>query len=280
MLKSIIKEPLLHFLLLALLIFAGYALFSPDASKKTDSIIVTAPKIEQMATVFAKTWQRPPTAEELKGLIDDYVKEEVLVRQALQLGLDRDDTVVRRRLRQKMEFINTADADALAASESELGAYLNANAATFEIEPLLAFQHVFFSPQRRGAAMAQDVDSVLQALRSNPTTDYALLGDSTLLPPAQPLSGKTSIGQTFGMDFVEKLDKAPVGQWIGPIDSGFGLHIIRLTERVPALDEVRDVVVREWTNAKRRQLEEQRFAELFKRYAVAIESLDTTEATQ
>ena len=203
MLKSIIKEPLLHFLLLALLIFAGYALFSPDASKKTDSIIVTAPKIEQMATVFAKTWQRPPTAEELKGLIDDYVKEEVLVRQALQLGLDRDDTVVRRRLRQKMEFINTADADALAASESELGAYLNANAATFEIEPLLAFQHVFFSPQRRGAAMAQDVDSVLQALRSNPTTDYALLGDSTLLPPAQPLSGKTSIGQTFGMDFVE-----------------------------------------------------------------------------
>src|SRR5687768_16981774 len=103
MLKSLLKEPLLHFLLLALAIFAVHGLVV-EAGNKTDEIVITAPKIEQMATLFAKTWQRSPTSEELKGLIDDHVKEEILVRQALALGIDRDDTVIRRRLRQKMEF--------------------------------------------------------------------------------------------------------------------------------------------------------------------------------
>ncbi|MEH7877279.1 MULTISPECIES: peptidylprolyl isomerase [Rhizobium] len=283
--KRVLREPLIHFLLLALLIFAGYGLLSGgDADNKPDTIVVTEPKIEQMATVFAKTWQRPPSAEELKGLIDDYLKEEILVRQALQLGLDRDDTVVRRRLRQKMEFLNVADAEALAATDAELDAYLKANASVFEIDPMLAFQQVFLSPQRRGDTIAKDATSVLEALRINPATDRALFGDPTLLPPDLSLSSKTSIGQTFGAEFAEELDKAPLGQWTGPVDSGFGLHLIRVTQRmpgrVPALDEVRDAVVREWTNAKRAQLEDQRFAELLKRYAVTIERLDNLGASQ
>lgn len=276
LLKRVLREPLVHFLALALLIFAGYGLLGVDTEDKPDSIVVTAPKIEQMATVFAKTWQRPPTAEELKGLIDDHVKEEILVRQALELGLDRDDTVVRRRLRQKMEFLNTADAEALTATDAELDAYLKANAATFEIDPLLAFQQVFLNPQRRGDRIAEDAASVLTALLTNPATDRSLLGDPTLLPPDLPLSDKTSIGQTFGAEFVEELDKAPLGQWTGPVASGFGLHLIRVSERVPgrvpALDEVRDAVAREWTNAKRAELDRQRFAELLKRYVVSIES--------
>jgi hypothetical protein len=275
-LKRVLREPLVHFLLLALLIFAGYGLLGADTDDKPDSIVVTAPKIEQMATVFTKTWQRPPTAEELKGLIDDHVKEEILVRQALELGLDRDDTVVRRRLRQKMEFLNATDAESLTATDAELAAYLKANAATFEIDPMLAFQQVFLNLQRRGDTIAQEAASVLEVLLTNPATDRALLGDPTLLPPDLPLSGKTSIVQTFGAEFVEELDKAPLGQWTGPVNSGFGLHLVRVTERVPGrvptLDEVRDAVAREWTNAKRRDLEDQRVAELLKRYVVRIES--------
>ncbi|WP_341487212.1 peptidylprolyl isomerase [Pararhizobium sp. A13] len=284
LLKRVLREPLVHFLLLALLIFAGYELLGADADDRPDTIVVTAPKIEQMATVFAKTWQRPPTAEELKGLIDDHVKEEILVRQALELGLDRDDTVVRRRLRQKMEFMNAADAEALTVTDAELDAYLKSNAATFEIDPMLAFQQVFLNPQRRGDTIGQDAASVLEALLTNPATDSALFGDPTLLPPDLPLSSKTSIGQTFGADFAEEVDKAPLGQWTGPVDSGFGLHLIRVTERVPGrvpmLDEVRDAVAREWTNAKRAQLEDQRFAELLKRYVVTIESLDSMGANR
>src|SRR5690606_13784774 len=102
MLKRLFKEPLVHFLLLALVIFAAYGLFNGAGAQQPAGIVVTTPKVEQMAALFAKTWQRPPTPDELKGLIDDYVKEEILVRQALELGLDKDDTVVRRRLRQKM----------------------------------------------------------------------------------------------------------------------------------------------------------------------------------
>jgi hypothetical protein len=276
LLKPVLREPLVHFLALALLIFAAYGLFGADADDKTDSIVITAPKIEQMAAVFAGTWQRPPTAEELKALIDDYVKEEILVRQALELGLDRDDTVVRRRLRQKMEFLNVADAEALAPTDAELDAYLKANAAMFQIGSMLAFQQVYFNPQRRGDTTAQDAASVLEALLTDSATDRTLFGDPTMLPPDLPLSSKTSIGQTFGADFAEELDKIPAGQWTGPVNSSFGLHLIRVTERVPGrvptLDEVRDGVAREWTNARRKELENQRFAELLKRYVVSVES--------
>ncbi|NGO53851.1 peptidyl-prolyl cis-trans isomerase [Mesorhizobium camelthorni] len=275
------KEPLLHFLLLALAIFAVHGLVGADADEKTDSIVVTAAKIEQMTTLFARTWQRPPTPEELKGMIDDHVKEEILVRQALALGLDKDDTVVRRRLRQKMEFL--ADTDMPAPTDAELDAYLKANPDAFEIDPMLAFEHIFLNPEQHGDRMERDAAAILEAL-SRPETDPASLGDVTLLPPGLPLSGKTSIGQTFGADFAEELDKAPVGRWTGPVASGFGLHLIRVSERmpgrVPALDEVRDAVAREWTNAKRAQLEDQRFAELLKRYVVSIESLDDMEVSQ
>ncbi|WP_315856273.1 peptidylprolyl isomerase [Rhizobium leguminosarum] len=276
LLKRVLREPLVHFLALALLIFAGYGLLGADTDDKPDSIVVTASKIEQMATVFTKTWQRPPTAEELKGLIDDHVKEEILVRQALEIGLDRDDTVVRRRLRQKMEFLNAADAETLTATEAELDAYLKANAATFEIDPMLAFQQIVLNPQRPGEAIEQKAAAILEVLLSQPAADPASLGDASLLPPELPLTSKTSIGQTFGADFAEELDKIPAGQWTGPVNSGFGLHLIRVTERVPGrvptLDEVRDAVAREWTNAKRKELENQRFAELLKRYVVTIES--------
>ena len=284
MFKCVLSEPLVHFLALALAIFAGYALVGADAGERQESIVVTALKIEQMATLFAKTWQRPPSADELKGLIDDHVKEEVLVRQALALGLDRDDAVVRRRLRQKMEFLNTADAEALEPTDAELGAYLAINADAFRINGMLAFEQVFLNPQRRGDRAEQDAGSILEALLSDPAADRSLLGDATLLPPELPLSDSVSIAQTFGTDFAEALDEAPLGRWVGPVASGFGLHLVRVTERVPdrmpSLDEARDAVAREWTNARRKELEDQRFSELLKGYAVTIERLAGKDAGQ
>ncbi|WP_259667823.1 peptidylprolyl isomerase [Rhizobium lentis] len=274
--KRVLKEPLVHFLLLALLIFAGYGLLGADAEDAPDSIVITVPKIEQIATVFTKTWQRPPTAEELKGLIDDQVKEEILVRQALELKLDKDDTVIRRRLRQKIEFLNAADAEALTATDAELDAFLKANPAVFEIDPMLSFQQIVLDGQRHGEAIEQNAAAILEVLLSQPAADPASLGDASLLPPELPLTSKTSIGKTFGADFAEELDKIPVGRWAGPVKSAFGRHLIRVTERVPghvpALNEIRDAVAREWTNAKRKELEDQRFAVLLKRYVVRIES--------
>lgn len=282
MLKRLFKEPLVHFLLLALAIFAVYGLFNGAGAQQPGGIVVTAPKVEQMAALFAKTWQRPPTPDELKGLIDDYVKEEILVRQALELGLDKDDTVVRRRLRQKMEFL--ADAQTPAPTEADLQAYLDAAPDGFRIDGTLAFQQVFLNAQRRGEAVNRDAASMLEMLSADPDADYAALGDATQLPAELPLSSEASIGQTFGAGFADALAKAPVGTWTGPVVSSFGVHLVRVTGRepgrVPTLAEVRGEVVREWTNARRREFDDQRFAALLKNYTVTIAPLSAGSATQ
>ena len=145
-------------------------------------IVVTQAKIEQIASLFARTWQRPPTSSELKGLIDDYVKEEVYYREAFALGLDKDDTVIRRRLRLKMEFLNDAVVEALAPTDAELDAYLQGQAGAFEIEPMLAFQQVFLKPDRHGDRIDQDAASILEVLLTSPAIDPASLGDASLLP--------------------------------------------------------------------------------------------------
>ncbi len=284
MLKRLLKEPLSHFIALALVIFAVYFAFAPSGAGSPDRIIITGPKIEQLAAIFAKTWQRPPVAAELKGLVDDYVKEEIYYREAKALGLDMDDTVIRRRLRLKMEFLNDAAIDTLKPTDAELDAYLKAHPADFEIEPMLAFQQVFLNPERHGDKIDQDAAAILAALLANPAADPATLGDASLLPSELPLTGMMSIGQTFGTEFGDALDRMTVGQWAGPLKSGFGLHIVRVTERMagrmPALGEVRDAVLREWSNAKRKEMEDSRFNELLKRYEVTIESPSGAGATQ
>ena len=284
MTKRLLQEPLIHFTIFALLIFGAYALISPQRENTPNQVLITAGKIDQIASLFSKTWQREPTAVELKGLVDDYVKEEIYYREAKELGLDTDDTVIRRRLRLKMEFLHDAAVDTLTPTDAELGAYLKTHLADFEIEPMLAFQQVFLNPEHRGDGIDKDAAAILKTLRANPATDPATQGDASLLPAELPLTGKTSIGQTFGAEFASALDMATPGQWTGPIKSGFGLHIVRVAERragrTPTLGEVRDAVLREWSNDKRKELEDSRFNELLKRYEVTIESPSGAQAAQ
>ncbi len=276
MLRRLIREPLVHFLALALVIFAAYRALDESETAKPSQIVVTQARIEQIAGLFARTWQRPPTLPELKGLIDDYVKEEVYYREALALGLDKDDTVIRRRLRLKMEFLGDAEIEALKPTDAELEQYLQANPDKFTIDPAVAFRQIYLNPERRGDKIDEDATSILEALRSDPSLDPASLGDTTLLPSELALTSTASIGQTFGVDFADAVAKATPGIWIGPIETGFGLHLARVSEmrpgRMPALAEVRDAVAREWANEKRKALAQQRFAELLKRYEVTIET--------
>jgi hypothetical protein len=210
------------------------------------------------------------------------VKEEVYYREALTLGLDKDDTVIRRRLRLKMEFLSNSEVDALKPTEAELDAYLTANPGKFEIDPVLAFVQVFLNPEKRGDAIDQDAASILETLRSNPLADPAALGDATLLPSELPLTSEASIAQTFGADFADAADKATPGVWMGPVKSSFGLHLIYVSEhkqgRAPTLTEARDAVAREWSNEKRKAVEDQRLAELLKRYKLTIEVLPQSTA--
>ncbi|WP_375306028.1 peptidylprolyl isomerase [Bradyrhizobium sp. A11] len=275
MVKRLLKEPLLHFLALAVAVFAAYGAFNRFEAGKPDEIVITESRIDRLAAQFAAIWQRPPTPAELKNLIDDYVKEEIFVREALALDLDKDDAIIRRRLRLKMEFLNNADTATLNPADAELENYLKSNPEKFEIDPAYAFEQVLLSPDRHGEKIEQDAASVLQILRTKSSIDPGELGDATLLPRKLELTGKASISQTFGPAFADVLDKIATGEWTGPVESDFGLHLVRIAERqagrTPALDEVRNAVEREWTNDKRKAIEEQRLAALLTRYRITTE---------
>jgi hypothetical protein len=276
MLKRLLHEPLLHFTLAAVVIFAAYGLLAPTDQRGTDDIVVSAPKIEQLAAVFAKTWQRPPSAEELKGLIDAYVKEEIDVREALALGLDQGDTVIRRRLQQKIQFMTDAGADADAPTDADLQAYLDAHPEKFEIAAEAGFEQIFLNPTRRGEAIDAEATVILAKLQADPALEPQTLGDASLLPAQMPPTDIASIGSTFGPEFAAAVSAAPAGRWIGPVASSFGLHLIRVSEhtsgRLPALGDVRDLVLREFANERRETIEEERLDALLKRYRVIIEA--------
>jgi hypothetical protein len=283
MLSRLFREPLFHFLVLALVIFVAYRALAPSTEgSKEGRIVVTAGKIEQIAARFAQIWQRPPSTLELKGLIDEEVKEEIYVREALALGLDKDDTVIRRRLRQKMELLSDAGAEALSPTDAELEAYLKSHPETFAIDPAISFQQVFLNPQRQGAAIDQTAADILKNLTANPEIDASTLGDPSLLPTEMPLTSLKSIGHVFGGEFADAIGKAKAGAWTGPIASGFGLHLVLVSERqegrVPALSDVRDAVIREWTNDKRKVLESDQLTALLKHYEVTVETVPAAGA--
>jgi PPIC-type PPIASE domain len=275
MLKRAIKEPLVHFAALALLIFAGYGFFNNEKREQLDRIVVESGKIQQLSAVFSKIWLRQPIADELKALVDDYVKEEIYVREALALGLDKDDTVIRRRLRVKMEFLSEADAGLPTPTDIELYEYLKNNSRKFEIEPSVAFEQVYFDPARRGEMIDHDSAFVLKTLMLQTVAEPAALGDVTLLPTSLPLTARQSIAYIFGAEFAEALLHAGVGQWSGPIKSTFGSHLVRVIERkpgrTPALEEVRSAVTEAWTGEKRAAIQRQHLDQLLKRYQVTIE---------
>ena len=260
---------------LAVAVFAVYGLVGDRQERVPDQITVSAPKVEQLAAVFAKTWQRAPTSEELKGLVDDYVKEEIYVREALALRLNEDDTVIRRRLRQKMEFLSAAEAEFATPSDSELDSYLKANPHHFELESKVAFQQIFLSPYKHGDKLAKDAAALLDVLATDASVEPNTLGDPTLLPYELPLTEMTTVAQTFGTELTQALDAATLQEWSGPVSSTYGFHLIKVKARepgrLPPLGEVRDAVLREWVNAKRLSDEKQRLDALLTRYVVTVE---------
>jgi hypothetical protein len=275
------KEPLLHFLLLALLIFGvHWAGGSHEAGGQT--IRVTASKVAQLIEVYSKTWQRAPTELQLTGLIDDYVKEEIYVREAVALGLDKDDSVIRRRLRLKMEFMNDAAVDAMAPTDAELESYLSAHPQLFADEPMLALQQILFRPEKHGDGTMSDAVAALGRLNAGDASAESQ-GDSSLLPAALPMTPKTSIAEIYGSAFADALDKLPVGTWAGPVSSTYGIHLVKVinrsASRLPPLSEVREVVLREWSNDKRTQVEDARFKGLLKKYHVTVDTPQAASAS-
>jgi len=286
MLKSLLREPLVHFLLLGAALFLLDAWLRPlSASSQGSEIVVGEARIRSLAQNFRRTWQRPPTRPELEGLIQDFVREEVLYREALALGLDKDDTIVRRRLRQKMEFIADEAAAIAKPTDQELAAYLAAHAEAFRVEPRATFAQVYLDPRRREKTLEADAERLLDELNAGKPAAPENLGDRLLLlEPRYENASQSEVARLFGAEFAAALFEQKTGTWVGPIRSGYGVHLVRVDGLTPrgtaALEEVRPLVEREWANAKRKALSEAFYAGLREKYKVTVKLPDAASRVE
>lgn len=276
--QRLLREPLLHFLVLGGMLFVLYTAVSGPAPAPTDTIVIGPERIDQLAKGYQAVWRRPPSADELNAIIDDAIREEVYYRAALALGLDRNDAIVRRRLQQKMEFLTDTGAELLQPAAGELEAYLRANEKAFRREPRLAFDQIFL-----GQNPDQDsAKQLLSMLQSGSVADPSTLGKRTLLPARLVLSTPAAVDGVFGKGFFAQLTKLPPGIWAGPVTSGYGAHFVRIGESyaasTPPMEEIRKNVLQDWKAAKARELRELQYARLRERYVIEVRRANTGAA--
>jgi PPIC-type PPIASE domain len=279
---SLLKEPLFQFLVLGAALFGLFHLVGNRKADAPEKIVVSSARIDNLADGFARTWRRPPGKEELQGLVDDYIRDEVFYREGRAAGLDRDDVIIRRRVRQKMEFF-AEDASGPEPSEADLAAYLQSNPERFKAEDRLTFRHVFLSATRRGAAIDRDSQQVSNTLvLAAATADAAAIGDPFLLGEEFHAVSLTELGGIFGDVFAKRVSVIEQGRWQGPIPSSFGQHFVYVSERIPGgvppLDAIRDAVRREWSNARRLEAEQKLYRSLRERYEIVVEQPPATSA--
>ena len=273
-LKAALKEPLVHFIVLGALIFVGYEFLRPGDDHPGAEIVVSDARGASMVQTFIRTWQRPPTESEFSRLIDDYIKAEIFVREALALGLDRDDLIIRRRLRQKMEFFFDESARVSDPTEQELSAFLAQHADQYRTDTLVTFTHVYLDPQRRGAATKADAQRFLKEL-ANPDSnvDPSTLGDPIMiLRPRWEGAAQSELVGVFGTTFTNALVQQPPGQWVGPLASAYGEHLVKIDAFewgvVPKLERVRAQVESDWRVRARLARQEATYQRLLKKYRV------------
>ncbi len=273
--KKMFKEPLVVFLLLGGAIFVLFQQVSNEYQPDNAEIVVTAGHIQSLSLNYEKVWQRSPNAKELDGLIQNYIREEILYREALAMGLDKDDSIVRRRLRQKMEFISEDLASLDKPEEQELQAFLVAHKEDYRQPSRFSFRQIFLNTSKRGESAQYDAIALLAKLKAQESNAKSL-GDQLMVKYQFNLETEREIERVLGSQFLQSLNDIPTGSWQGPVISGFGLHLVRVDEhiegRTAKLDEVRDQVVRDWGSKKRNQANEAFYESLRKRYTVKVEN--------
>lgn len=271
MIRRLLDEPLAHFLGIGLLLFVLYGLVSPSDSGG-ERIVVTRAMIADLEATHQRLWGRPPSAAELQGLIESRITDEILYREGVNMGLDRDDAVVKRRVRQKYELI-AEEEGAAAPTEAELQAYLDAHAARFRPAPVVSFTQLLVPAGGSAADVAAQVEALQRSLAAGDTPES--LAAPTLLPLRRQDTPLDRIAAEFGTGFADALAGLPEGSWQGPVASGYGIHLVRVDRRtqapVPTLAEVRAAVLREWENDRRVRAREARLQALRERYDVVVE---------
>jgi peptidyl-prolyl cis-trans isomerase C len=279
----LLREPLLHFLLVGAMLFAADAALREDAARPDEVIRISEPEIERLRMQWTKQYQRPPGPAELQGVIDERVREEVLYRAALAMGLDQDDSIVRRRLAQKLEFLIEDLVAARAPTDAELGAFFEARRESYRLPARVSFSHVYFSPDRRGPAAERDAQLVLAGLRRETLPAAAAdRGDGFMMGGSYRQQSADDIEGVFGSEFAAALLALEPGDWAGPIASAYGWHLVRIEARnearLPKLDEVLDQARHDWSYEQRRQANEAVFERLLARYELAVEDATLSQS--
>jgi len=270
--RKLLYEPLIHFLILGSILFLVFDLTAETDQPGERRIVVTPEQVEQLSGQFSRTWLRPPTPGELDGLIERYVRSEIYYREALAMGLGQDDPYVRNRLALKLEVLLDDLSAEAEPDEAELARFLEEHAGRFAEPARLSFRQVYLNPAQH-ADPAAEAQRLLELLRDG--ADPGALGDVSMLIPGLDAASPDGIARQFGEDFAEALEGLEPGGWVGPIRSPFGLHLVRVSEhqpaRQPALAEIRDTVLAEWRDQRRREAREQAYQRLRERYEVVME---------
>ena len=274
LLLRLLREPLFHFLAIGALMFAVFTAMNDANEPPLHVIVITPERIGQIAAGFESVWRRKATEDELDALIEEDVREEVYYREAMALGLDRNDTIVRRRLRLKMEFLMDSTANAVDPVAGELEAYFAANEELYRLEPRLAFEQIYFGESPSPETIAR----ALSMLQSDPAANPLTLGEHTLLPGELGLSSADVVFGVFGKGFFEQLAELPPEEWSGPVVSTYGVHLARIVDSLPArtprLQEVRKNVLRDWKMAKANEIRDRDYARRRARFVVEIRRRD------
>jgi len=272
------REPLVHFLVLGALLFAAYAALQRDSAAAPDAhrIELTAGDLRQLQIAFAASWRRMPTSDEMVALVQGRVREEVLYREALAMGLDKDDTIVKRRMAQKMEFVAEDVSAAREPTREELQTWFTSHAERFAIAPRVSFRHLYFSPDRRGARARDDAAAVQKQLagRGEGAPTAAQRGDAFMFQQELADQSPDQIAKRFGPGFARALFALPQGSWQGPIESGFGWHVAFVDAsspgRIPAYEEVEPQVKAAWKDEQRAEASRKAYETMRAKYEVVL----------
>jgi hypothetical protein len=270
------REPLLHFLLIGAALFAYYDIVGEgDNAAPPKRIHVSSGEVAQLAANFERTRMRQPTRDELDAMVESQVREEIFYREAMAMGLDQNDPMVRRRMRMKLEFM-LEDLSGQDASDEILSDFLKRNPDRFRNEAQVSFRQVYLDPDQR-TDLENDASQLLSRLNNG--DDPEALGDRTLAPRTYQLAPQSEIARDFGDKFAREVASLPAGDWSGPVYSPFGAHLVkigaRIDARLPELAEIRDKVLREYLAEKREQQKNLAYEKLREGYEVTVEPLNT-----
>ena len=279
-LKALIKEPLLHFLLIGVVLFTAFGLKQNGNNEAENRILVSTGQIDQLSAQFERARLRPPTDTELAGLIEGFVRDEVYYREARAMGLDQNDPVVRQRMRLKLEFLLEDLATQVTPDDAKLTEFMLSQPDRFRKEPRLSFTQVYLNPDKR-PELAGDAVEILGRLNGGAPPEAE--GDRTLLEPEYRLAAQFEISRIFGEEFAQQLATLEPGDWTGPLISGYGGHLVKVSAkqagRFPDLSEIRKQVEQEYLVEHRRELKNTTYLKLREGYEIEIET-DSIQSTQ